>query len=49
MASDGSRADSSLSENSNAEISELSGHDGLLGIDLQNLKICKIILYKSEK
>ena len=38
MASDGSRADSSLSENSNAEIAELSGHDGLLGIDLQNFK-----------
>ena len=34
MASDGSRADSSFSENSNAEVSELSGPEGLLGIDL---------------
>jgi len=39
MASDGSRADSSFSENSNVEVSELSGPEGLLelnaGIDGQ--------------
>ena len=46
MASDGSRADSSLSENSNAEISELSSNDGLLGIDLQTFKTWQNYLIK---
>ena len=38
MASDGSRADSSFSENSNAEVPELSGPEGLLGSGLKKIK-----------